>query len=114
METTAEPITVTDGAARKIGQLAAGEGRTEAILRLRVIAGGCNGFGYRLTFEDAVAEDDHVIGAAGGVRVLVDPISAPIVQGSTLEFDTALLGGGLKVHNPQAVHECACGESFSV
>ena len=55
-----------------------------------------------------------MIDADGGVRVLVDPTSAPIVRGSTLEFDTALLGGGLKVHNPQAVHECACGESFSV
>ena len=114
--TAPAPIAVTDGAAHKIEQLAAGEGRATAILRLRVIAGGCSGFGYRLSFEDedAVAPDDHVIEAAGGVRVLVDPVSAPIVQGSTLEFDTALLGGGLKVNNPQAVHECACGESFSV
>jgi len=112
--TEAAPIAVTDGAARKIAQLAAGEGRAEAILRLRVIAGGCSGFGYRLSFEDTVEPEDHVIDADGGVRVLVDPTSAPIVQGSTLEFDGALLGGGLKVHNPQAVHECACGESFSV
>ncbi|HTG47396.1 MAG TPA: iron-sulfur cluster assembly accessory protein [Actinomycetota bacterium] len=114
METAAAPITVTDGAARKIGQLAQTEGRAEAILRLRVIAGGCNGFGYRLSFEDAPADDDRVIEAAGGVRVLVDPVSEPIVRGSTLEFDTALLGGGLKVKNPQAISECACGESFSV
>ncbi|HUL84390.1 MAG TPA: iron-sulfur cluster assembly accessory protein [Actinomycetota bacterium] len=111
--TAAAPIAVTEDAARKIAQLAAGEGREQAILRLRVIAGGCSGFGYRLSFEDTVAPDDHVI-ETGDVRVLVDPISAPIVQGSTLGFDTALLGGGLKVHNPQAVHECACGESFSV
>jgi iron-sulfur cluster assembly protein len=114
MATTAAPITVTDGAARKIGQLAATQGRAEPILRLRVVAGGCSGFSYELSFEDAPAGEDHVIDAAGGVRVLVDPRSAPIVQGSTLEFDTALLGGGLKVKNPQAVHECACGESFSV
>jgi Fe-S cluster assembly iron-binding protein IscA len=38
----------------------------------------------------------------------------PIVQGSTLEFDDSMLGGGLKVINPQAVHECACGQSFSI
>jgi iron-sulfur cluster assembly accessory protein len=50
----------------------------------------------------------------GGVRVLVDPRSAPIVAGSTLEFNDALLGGGLKMLNPQAIHECACGESFSI
>ena len=48
------------------------------------------------------------------VRVLVDQKSAPIVEGSTLEFNDALLGGGLKMLNPRAVHECACGESFSI
>jgi iron-sulfur cluster assembly accessory protein len=67
-----------------------------------------------LAFEDAPAADDLVVHAPGGVRVLVDPVSAPIVQGSTLDLDENLLGGGLKVHNPQAIHECACGESFSV
>jgi len=46
--------------------------------------------------------------------VVLDSRSVPIVQGSTLDFSDALLGGGLKVRNPQAVHECACGESFSV
>jgi iron-sulfur cluster assembly protein len=111
---TGTPLTVTEGAARKIGQLAATEGHAEPILRLRVIAGGCSGFSYELSFVDATREDDHVIEAAGGVRVLVDPKSAPIVQGSTLDFDTALLGGGLKVRNPQAIHECACGESFGL
>ena len=45
---------------------------------------------------------------------MIDPKSVPIVTGSTLDFDTALLGGGLKVNNPQAIHGCACGESFSI
>ena len=49
-----------------------------------------------------------------GLRVLVDPKSAPIVAGSTIEFLDAMLGGGFKVNNPQAVSECSCGESFSV
>jgi iron-sulfur cluster assembly protein len=48
------------------------------------------------------------------MRLLVDPKSAPIVEGSTLEFRDTMLGGGFKVNNPRAVHECACGESFSV
>ena len=56
---------------------------------------------------------DHVVDAFG-LRVLVDPKSAPIVAGSTLEFNDALLGGGFKINNPQAVHECACGESFAI
>jgi len=112
--TTSDPIGVTDKAAGKIARLAAKEGRSEPVLRLRVIAGGCSGFSYRLSFDEGPADDDLVVHAASGVRVLVDPASAPIVRGSTLDLDENLLGGGLKVHNPQAIHECACGESFSV
>ncbi len=70
------------------------------MLRVRVVAGGCSGFSYELSFADAAERDDHVIPAADGVRVLVDRRSAPIVEGSTLEFNDALLGGGLKMLNP--------------
>jgi iron-sulfur cluster assembly protein len=114
MSTATTPLTVTDAAARKIAQLAAKEGRAQPVLRLRVVAGGCSGFSYELGFDDAVAADDHVIAGADGVRVLVDPRSAPIIEGSTLELDPSLLGGGLKVKNPRATHECACGDSFAI
>jgi iron-sulfur cluster assembly accessory protein len=110
----AEVIEVTDKAARRIAALALKEGRAQPVLRVRVTAGGCSGFTYELSFADGPAEDDAVIEAADGVRVLVDPRSEPIVRGSTLEFNDALLGGGLKMINPQAVHECACGDSFSI
>ena len=112
-ETTTEPISVTERAAEKAVALARREGHAEAFLRLRVTAGGCSGFGYKLSFEDGAKPEDHVV-EAFGLRVLVDPKSAPIVAGSTLEFKDAMLGGGFKVNNPQAVHECACGESFSI
>jgi iron-sulfur cluster assembly protein len=111
--TTADVITVTEKAARRIRALAEKEGRTEPILRVRVVAGGCSGFSYELGFAEAPADDDQVV-EVDGVRVLVDPRSAPIVAGSTLEFNDALLGGGLKMQNPQATGECACGESFSI
>ncbi len=114
MEHTATLITVTEPAARKVRALAEKEGRPEPILRLRVVAGGCSGFSYELSFADRPAQDDHVVEAAEGVRVVIDPKSAPIVEGSTLDLDRALLGGGLKVRNPRAAHECACGESFSL
>jgi iron-sulfur cluster assembly protein len=114
MDQTTAVIRVTDGAAGKIRQLAAREGRTDPILRVRVVAGGCSGFSYELSFAGAPAEDDHVVSAANGVRVLVDQRSAPIVEGSTLEFNDALLGGGLRMQNPRAKHECACGDSFAI
>jgi len=112
-ETITQPIAVTERAAEKAIALARREGHAEAWLRLRVTAGGCSGFSYKLGFEDAAQPDDHVV-EAFGLRVLVDPKSVPIVAGSTLDFKDAMLGGGFKVHNPQAVHECACGESFSI
>lgn len=109
-----EVIEVTDVAARRIAALARKEGRALPVLRVRVTAGGCSGFTYELSFADGPGDDDAVIEAADGVRVLVDPKSVPIVRGSTLDFNDALLGGGLKMINPQATHECACGDSFSI
>lgn len=115
METTRSPhvLTVTESAAARVRLLAEREGRAEACLRLRVVAGGCDGFSYRLSLEDAPAEDDLVVDGPGA-RVLVDPRSIPLIRGSTLDFNDALLGGGLKVRNPNAASECACGDSFSV
>ena len=112
--TTTPLITVTEPAAAKARALAERDGRPDAALRVRVTAGGCSGFSYELSLEDAPAEGDHVIEGPDGFRVLVDPASAPIVAGSTLEFHDAMVGGGLKMVNPQATHECACGDSFSV
>lgn len=115
METsrTSDPIAVTEAAANRVRVLAEREGRPDPLLRLRVTAGGCSGFSYKLSLEDGPAEDDFTV-EGFGVRVLIDPRSVPIVQGSTLDFSDALLGGGLKVRNPNATNECACGESFSV
>ncbi len=106
-------VTVTERAGVLVERIAEREGHQEAYLRLRVTAGGCSGFSYNLSIEEGPAEGDQVV-ESGGIKVLVDPMTAPIVEGCTLDFQDAMLGGGLKVINPRAVHECACGESFSV
>ena len=80
-------LVVTESAARKARQLAERQGQPDAALRVRVTAGGCSGFSYELSFDDDATADDHVITAADGFRVMVDPRSAPILQGSTLDFD---------------------------
>jgi iron-sulfur cluster assembly accessory protein len=114
VDTQTAPVDVTERAAEKAHQLGMKEGHGKDVcLRLRVLAGGCSGFSYKLSFEDGPAADD-LITERSGLRVLVDPASAPIVAGSTIEFLDAMLGGGFKVNNPQAVSECSCGESFSV
>jgi iron-sulfur cluster assembly protein len=115
VESTAptQSIAVTPRAAEKAVELARREGYSQPHLRLRVTAGGCSGFSYRLSFERDSGEGDSIV-EAHGLKVLIDEKSLPIVAGSTLEFSDAMLGGGFKVNNPQAVHECACGESFSI
>ena len=113
MTTETQVLAVTEKAATKAIELGSREGYDEPCLRVRVLAGGCSGFSYKLSFEQAPAADDHVVDAFG-LRVLVDPKSAPIVAGSTLEFNDALLGGGFKVNNPQAKASCGCGTSFSL
>ena len=112
-EARTDILTITEGAARRVRAIAEREGRPDAFLRVRVVAGGCDGFTYELGIDEAPAEADHVI-EDHGLRVLVDPRSAPILQGSSLQFNDSMLGGGLKVVNPQATHECTCGKSFSI
>ena len=106
-------VALTERAVSKVKEIIEAQAPRPAGLRIAVVGGGCSGFSYKLSFEDGAQGDDHVV-EAFGLRVLVDPKSAPIVAGSTLEFKDAMLGGGFKVNNPQAVHECACGESFSI
>ncbi|MDP9341807.1 MAG: iron-sulfur cluster assembly accessory protein [Actinomycetota bacterium] len=113
IRTETPALTVTEKAARRVRSVAEREGKPGAYLRVRVVAGGCDGFTYELGLEDQRADGDQVI-EAFGLEVLVDGRSAPILQGSILEFNDSLLGGGLKVYNPQAVHECTCGKSFAI
>lgn len=113
IRTDAPTLTVTEKAAARVRAVAEREGRAGACLRVRIVAGGCDGFEYALGLEDGPADADEVLDAHG-LRVLVDPRSAPILRGSTLEYLDAMLGGGLKIINPQAVHECTCGKSFAI
>ena len=112
-ETQTPVVAITEPAARRVRAVAAREGKPDAFLRIRIVAGGCDGFEYEMGLEESAAETDQVL-EEYGLRVLIDPRSAPILQGSTLEYHDLMLGGGLKVVNPQATHECTCGKSFAI
>jgi iron-sulfur cluster assembly accessory protein len=106
-------ITVSERAARRIGQILKGEGEG-AMLRISVEGGGCSGFQYKFDVEHNKAEDDLVIANNDGAVVLVDPASVPFLAGSELDFVDDLIGASFRVVNPNATASCGCGTSFSV
>jgi iron-sulfur cluster assembly accessory protein len=105
-------ITLTDTAAAKVAELLEQEGNPELALRVAVRPGGCSGFSYEMFFDSDIAGDD-VTAAFGAVKVVVDPSSASLLQGSTLDFKDGLQGAGFSINNPNASRTCGCGNSFS-
>ncbi|HET9731902.1 MAG TPA: iron-sulfur cluster insertion protein ErpA [Acidimicrobiales bacterium] len=109
---TSQSIILTDTAAAKVAELLEQEGNPELALRVAVRPGGCSGFSYEMFFDTDVADDD-VVSTYGSVRVAVDPSSAGLVQGATLDYKDGLQGAGFSINNPNATRTCGCGNSFS-
>lgn len=105
-------IILTDTATAKVAELMEQEGNTELALRVAVRPGGCSGFSYEMFFDTDVADDD-ITETFGAVKVVVDPSSASLLQGSTLDFKDGLQGAGFSINNPNASRTCGCGQSFS-
>ena len=107
-------VTLTQGAAVKIGNLMAQEPAGEAeVLRVAVQGGGCSGFEYALGFDRGAQAGDHEL-EFHGVKVVVDPFSAPYLQGATIDFLEGLQESGFKIDNPNVSASCGCGHSFQV
>src|SRR3954454_8312289 len=82
-------IVLTDGAVTKVKELIAQETEDNLALRVAVRPGGCSGFSYEMFFDTDVAADD-ITHEVGGVSVIVDPSSAPLLKGATLDFKDGL------------------------
>jgi iron-sulfur cluster assembly protein len=107
-------VNLTDRAAEKIRELQVTEPAGEAqVLRVAIQGGGCSGFQYGLGFDRGAVEGDHEL-ELHGVRVVVDPFSAPYLAGSTIDWLDGLQESGFKIDNPQATSSCGCGHSFQV
>ena len=105
-------ILLTDTATTKVKQLLEQEGDDALALRVAVRPGGCSGFSYEMCFDSEVAGDDLTVDYSG-VRVIVDPSSAQLLTGATLDFKDGLQGAGFAIDNPNAQRSCGCGQSFS-
>jgi iron-sulfur cluster assembly protein/iron-sulfur cluster insertion protein len=105
-------IALSDNAATKVKELITAEGNDELALRVAVRPGGCSGFSYEMFFDSDVANDD-VTAEFSGVKVVVDPSSAQLLSGATLDYKDGLQGAGFAIENPNAQRTCGCGQSFS-
>ena len=108
----ATSVTVSDKAARRIGEILKTE-PAGTMLRVSVEGGGCSGFQYKFGMEQAKAADDIVI-ARDGATVLIDPVSVNYMAGSEIDFVDDLIGAAFKVNNPKAKASCGCGTSFAL
>lgn len=108
-------IQITPRAVGKIQEIAASEqiDFSNTLLRVAVVPGGCSGLTYDLGWDTAEQEGDEVA-SVGDVRVVMDRRSRLYVDGSELDFTDGLEGKGFHFQNPQAMRNCACGDSFGL
>ena len=105
-------IKLSDRAAAEIKGLLEKQGKTDTMLRVFVSGGGCSGFQYGMSLEDAAMEGDHQE-EINGIKVIIDPRSALYIGGAEVDFVDTMMGGGFKIDNPNAASSCGCGHSFT-
>lgn len=105
-------VNLTELAVEKVGELIRSESDPDLALRMAVRPGGCSGFSYEMYFDSQVDSDD-IVETFGDVRVLVDPQSAEMIKGSTLDYKEGLMETGFSIENPNVERTCGCGNSFS-
>ena len=110
MELTLPPK-VTDRAFARLAEIAEATGDARP-LRVAVDGGGCSGFQYSITLDDAAADD--LVLEKDGQRVLVDQVSLPFLSNAVIDFTDELIGARFVVENPNAKTSCGCGTSFSL
>src|SRR3982751_6693896 len=111
-ESSADVVSLTAAAAVKIRELMATE-TDVSVLRVAIEGGGCSGFQYGLGFDHGAQEGDLQF-EQEGVKVVVDPYSAPYLKGATVDYLETIQESGFKIDNPNAVSSCGCGHSFQV
>ena len=104
-------VELTDNAALKARSLLEQEGRDDMHLRIAVQPGGCAGLRYQLFFDDRSLDGD-LFRDFHGLKVGVDRMSAPYLQGAVIDFVDTIEKQGFTIDNPNAGGSCACGESF--
>ncbi len=106
-------VSLSARAAARVKELQAQENLPHAFLRLAVSGGGCSGFQYGFSFDEARQPDDRSF-ERDGVTLVVDETSLDLVKGAEIDFVEDMMGASFQVKNPNAASACGCGNSFSV
>ena len=105
------PITLTDSATQRVAEQI--QKNKAVALRFAARESGCSGYSYVLDFADEIDSDDTVF-QYGTVKVVVDSVSLPILDGTEIDYVAEGLNQTFKFSNPKATDECGCGESFTI
>ena len=103
-------ISLTERAIGKVNEFISQQKDEFQGIRVKVVAGGCSGFEYRLHLEKQEGEGDDVL-EQGGFKVFVDPQSSLYLDGVQIDFVESMTGSGFSFNNPNATGSCGCGES---
>lgn len=107
-------FTLTDNAANRIADIIKLQKLSDNhFFRLTVEGGGCSGFQYKMEMDDTITDDDLVF-ENNGQKCVIDQVSAPFLENSTLDYVSSLGGSMMKVINPNASSSCGCGVSFGI
>ncbi len=109
----ASDLVFTAAAAAKVAELIQEEGNPGLMLRVYIQGGGCSGFQYGFTFDEAIQDGDAEV-VTDGVKLLIDPMSLQYLSGAEIDYTEGLQGAQFVIRNPNATTTCGCGSSFAV
>ena len=107
-------ITLTPTATQEVKRLVEKEQKPNLGLRIGIKGGGCSGMTYVLSIDEATPKQYDTVFEQDGIKVLIDAKSHLYLDGTTIDFKSALMGGGFEFQNPLAKKSCGCGTSFNV
>ncbi|MEW8015071.1 MAG: iron-sulfur cluster assembly accessory protein [Candidatus Sedimenticola endophacoides] len=105
-------LILTESAQKAVGRFINGSETPVGGLRISVTGGGCSGMQYGMSLEEDAKADDTVV-EVGSLKIFIEPHSAPMLKGVTVDFLDSMEGSGFKFENPNAASSCGCGNSFS-
>ena len=108
-----QPVTLTPNAIKKVKEIMGQQNPVPAGLRIGVVGGGCSGFSYNMSFENASGMMDKVLDF-DGLKVFVDATSMMYLNGCNVDYVETLEAAGFKFDNPNVKSTCGCGSSFNV